>query len=110
MIIYDLIKKTIALDESMFRLSIVEHLRIPDGLDGVISDIPLPDNLTLTISSDENRDIALIQLLKEPRFVEYQSIIIYCSRRDECERVAKNLRTYFQVTIFSVIFIKIPIA
>lgn len=80
-----------------FRLSIVEHLRIPDGLNGVISDIPLPDNLTLSISCDDNRDIALIQLLREPRFVEYKSIIIYCSRRDECERVAKNLRTYFQV-------------
>lgn len=77
----------------------MEHLRIPDGLDGVISDIPLPDNLTLTISSDDNRDYALVQLLKEPRFVEYQSIIIYCSRRDECERVAKNLRTYFQVNL-----------
>lgn len=77
----------------------MEHLRIPDGLDGVISDIPLPDNLTLSISCDENRDIALIQLLKEPRFVEYKSIIIYCSRRDECERVAKNLRTYFQDNI-----------
>lgn len=83
-----------------FRLSIVEHLRIPDGLDGVISDIPLPDNLTLTISCDDNRDLALMRLLKAPRFVEYQSIIIYCSRRDECERVAKNLRTYFQVIIF----------
>lgn len=82
-----------------FRLSIVEHLRIPDGLEGVISDIPLPDNLTLSISCDESRDIALIQLLKEPRFVEYKSIIIYCSRRDECERVAKNLRTYFQDNI-----------
>lgn len=75
----------------------MEHLRIPDGLNGVISDIPLPDNLTLTISCDENRDISLVHLLKEPRFVEYTSIIIYCSRRDVCERVAKNLRTYFQV-------------
>lgn len=75
----------------------MEHLRIPDGLNGVISDIPLPDNLTLTISCDDNRDIALVQLLCEPRFMEYKSIIIYCSRRDECERVAKNLRTYFQV-------------
>lgn len=79
------------------RQDIVDHLRIPDGLDGVISDTPLPDNLTLTVSCDENRDLALIKLLKEPRFAEFQSIIIYCSRRDECERVAKNLRTYFQV-------------
>lgn len=80
-----------------FRQSIVEHLCIPDGLNGVISDIPVPDNLTLTVSSDENRDYALIQLLQEPKFVDFRSIIVYCSRRDQCERVAKNLRTYFQV-------------
>lgn len=79
------------------RQSIVNHLRIADGLDGVISDIPVPDNLMLTVSSDENRDLALIQLLQQPKFVEFRSIIIYCSRRDLCERVAKNLRTYFQV-------------
>lgn len=70
---------------------------IPDGLDGVISDIPLPDNLTLSVSHDENRDYALIELLKQPKFADFKSIIIYCSRRDDCERVAKNLRTYFQV-------------
>lgn len=81
----------------------MEHLRIPDGLNGVISDIPLPDNLTLSISCDDSRDIALIQLLREPRFVEYKSIIIYCSRRDECERVAKNLRTYFQVRNYKIV-------
>lgn len=75
----------------------MEHLCIPDGLNGVISDIPVPDNLTLTVSSDENRDYALIQLLQEQKFVDFQSIIVYCSRRDQCERVAKNLRTYFQV-------------
>lgn len=81
------------------RLSIVEHLRIPDGLDGVISDIPLPDNLTLTISCDDNRNDALIQLLREPRFAEYKSIIIYCARREDCVDVAKHLRTAFQVRI-----------
>lgn len=72
---------------------------IADGMTGVISDIPVPDNLTLTISCDENRDLALLLLLKEDKFAEFQSIIIYCSRRDECERVAKLLRTHFQVSI-----------
>lgn len=71
---------------------------VPDGLTGVISDIPLPDNLLLTISNDEQRDFALVRLLKTDRFVEFSSIIIYCSRRDECERVAKYLRTHFQVS------------
>lgn len=78
------------------RESIVRHLGIPDGLNGIISDIPLPDNLTLTISQDENRDRALIALLRADRFGTLQSIIIYCTRRDECERIAGFLRTCLQ--------------
>lgn len=80
------------------RQSIVRHLMVPDGLTGVISDIPLPDNLLLTISNDENRDAALVRLLRTDRFAEFKSIIIYCSRRDECDRIAKHLRTHFQVS------------
>ena len=78
------------------RESIVRHLGIPDGLDGIISDIPLPDNLILTVSQDDNRDRALIALLRGSRFAPLQSIIIYCTRRDECERIAGFLRTCLQ--------------
>lgn len=78
------------------RESIVRHLGIHDGLEGIISDIPLPENLILTISKDENRDRALIALLRSERFVSLQSIIIYCTRRDECERIAGFLRTCLQ--------------
>lgn len=78
------------------RNSIIKHLSIPDGLNGVISDIPLPDNLVLTVSKDENRDRGLIQLLRSERFASLQSIIIYCTRRDECERIAGYLRTTMQ--------------
>lgn len=67
-------------------------------MSGVISDTPLPDNLLLTISKDVNRDLALIQLLKGETFGKFNSIIIYCTRRDECERIAKYIRTCFQVT------------
>lgn len=80
-----------------FRESIVRHLAIPDGLAGVISDTPLPDNLILTVSRDENRDIALINLLSDDKFRNFQSIIVYCTRRDECDRVANKIRTCFQV-------------
>ncbi|XP_011299654.1 ATP-dependent DNA helicase Q4 [Fopius arisanus] len=79
--------------------SIVEHLRIPDGMDGVISDIPMPNNLTLTVSKDENKDQALISLLKSERFKECDSIIIYCTRRDECLRIAGTLRISLQDTV-----------
>ncbi|XP_062709328.1 ATP-dependent DNA helicase Q4-like [Aedes albopictus] len=78
------------------RLSIVEHLAVPDGTNGIISDIPLPDNLILTVSKDANRDSALLNLLQSNRFAELHSIIIYCTRRDECERIASFLRTCFQ--------------
>ncbi|XP_039429803.1 ATP-dependent DNA helicase Q4 [Culex pipiens pallens] len=78
------------------RVSIVEHLGIPDGTNGIISDIPLPDNLNLTVSRDANRDAALLHLLQSERFADLRSIIVYCTRRDECERISGFLRTCFQ--------------
>lgn len=73
--------------------SIIQHIKIPDGREGVIQDIPLPDNLHLTVSRDAERDQALLALLLSERFKECKSIIVYCTRRDECERVASFLRT-----------------
>lgn len=73
--------------------SIIDHLQIPDGDRGVISDVPLPDNLLLTVSKDSARDQALLGLLQSDRFRNCDSIIVYCTRRDECERVAALLRT-----------------
>ncbi|XP_017794163.1 PREDICTED: ATP-dependent DNA helicase Q4 [Habropoda laboriosa] len=59
--------------------SIINHVGIPDGMEGVISDIPLPRNLLLTVSKDEYRDQALIQLLQSERFQECNSVIVYCT-------------------------------
>ncbi|XP_017018378.1 ATP-dependent DNA helicase Q4 [Drosophila kikkawai] len=78
------------------RVSIISHLGIADGERGVISDTPLPDNLVLSVSKDENRDAALLMLLNSERFEPCQSIIIYCTRRDECERIAGFIRTCVQ--------------
>lgn len=69
---------------------------IPDGLRGVISDVPLPDNLLLTVSKDENRDAELLGLLRSDEFINNRSIIVYCGRRDECNRVADYIRTCMQ--------------
>ncbi|THK33065.1 ATP-dependent DNA helicase Q4 [Diachasma alloeum] len=79
--------------------SIVEHLRIHDGMDGVISDIPMPNNLILSVSKDEHRDQALISLLRSERFKECDSIIVYCTRREECLRIAGTLRISLQDTV-----------
>ncbi|XP_053953021.1 ATP-dependent DNA helicase Q4 [Anastrepha ludens] len=78
------------------RLSIISHLGIKDGERGIISDTPLPDNLLLSVSKDENKDAALLALLTSDRFSDCQSIIVYCTRRDECERIASYLRTCMQ--------------
>ncbi|XP_017779205.1 PREDICTED: ATP-dependent DNA helicase Q4 [Nicrophorus vespilloides] len=73
--------------------SIISHLSIPDGRLGIISDIPLPNNLRLTVSKDGNRDHALLGLLLSERFAKLRSVIVYCTRRQECERIAAFLRT-----------------
>lgn len=79
--------------------SIVKHLDLHDGMAGVISDVPLPKNLILTVSKDENKDHALIALLKSDRFRELDCIIVYCIRREECERIAALLRISLKVNI-----------
>lgn len=77
--------------------SIIEHMRIPDGRQGVIQDTPLPNNLILSVSRDSARDQALVKLLNSPEYQTYQSIIVYCIRREECERLATLLRTNLRV-------------
>jgi len=79
--------------------SIIKHVDIHDGMAGVISDVPLPKNLILTVSKDENKDQALIALLRSERFRECDSVIVYCIRREECARIARLLRISLQVSI-----------
>lgn len=78
---------------------IMEHLGVSNDAAGVLREDILPENLTLSVSKDEFRDTALLTLLKQPPFVDYSSIIIYCSRRNECERLASFLRTALQVIL-----------
>ncbi|KZC08279.1 ATP-dependent DNA helicase Q4 [Dufourea novaeangliae] len=76
--------------------SIVNHLGIHDGMNGVISDIPIPKNLLLSVSRDEVKDQALMKLLSSERFQECDSIIVYCTRREECVRIAGLMRIHLQ--------------
>lgn len=78
------------------RVSIVRQLAVPDGNKGIISDTPLPDNLILTVSKDVHRDRALVDLMRSERFANCSSVIVYCTRRDDCERIAGLLRTSLQ--------------
>jgi len=79
--------------------SITEQLHLHDGMAGVVSNMPLPKNLILTVSKDENKDQALVALLKSERFRECDSVIVYCTRREECVRIAGLLRISLQVSI-----------
>ena len=65
--------------------------------EAVISDVPLPDNLLLSISQDEDRDMALLNLISSERFASCQSVIIYCTRREQCDKISGFLRTALQV-------------
>lgn len=78
--------------------SIIEHVGIPDGRKGVIQDTPLPNNLMLTVSCDPSRDQALVKLVSSPEFEDFSSVIVYCTRREECERLATLLRTCLKVS------------
>lgn len=77
--------------------SILQQVSIPDGEQGIVQDVPLPDNLILSVSQDINRDKALISLLQNTHFKDSDSVIIYCTRRQECDRLAVLIRTIFQV-------------
>ncbi|XP_045592483.2 uncharacterized protein RecQ4 [Procambarus clarkii] len=74
-------------------LSIARHLLIPNFDAGIIRGTSVPDNLHLSVSRDQVREQALISLLQGDRFSSCKSIIIYCTRRDECERVATLIRS-----------------
>ncbi|KAK3859142.1 hypothetical protein Pcinc_034708 [Petrolisthes cinctipes] len=74
-------------------LSIARHLLVPEMDTGIIRGTSVPDNLHLSVSRDQLREQALITLLQGDRFSECSSVIVYCTRRDECERVATLIRT-----------------
>lgn len=59
--------------------------------DSFIGEISIPENLNLSVSCDNNKDEALLQLLSGERFMN-GSVIIYCTRREETERLATLIR------------------
>ncbi|XP_030831457.1 ATP-dependent DNA helicase Q4 [Strongylocentrotus purpuratus] len=76
--------------------SVAHHLGIADQPGAVIRGCSVPSNLQLSASKDLDRERALIELLKGERFRKLKSIIVYCIRREETERVASLIRTCLQ--------------
>jgi len=62
----------------------------------VIGSTTIPENLILSVSYENNKELALIELLKSPTFRIMTSIIVYCNRREETESIASRIRTAMQ--------------
>ncbi|CAH0584302.1 unnamed protein product [Chrysodeixis includens] len=76
--------------------SVISHINIPDGVTGVIRNPSLPDNLCLSVSMEKDKDRALVSYLLSEPIISFNAIIVYCIRRDECERIAAVLRSCLQ--------------
>ncbi|XP_064410613.1 ATP-dependent DNA helicase Q4 isoform X2 [Latimeria chalumnae] len=72
------------------------HLRIRED-DGIaVRSAAVPPNLHLSVSMDRDRDQALVGLLRGEKFGALDSVIVYCTRREETTRIAAMLRTCLQ--------------
>ncbi|ESO89744.1 hypothetical protein LOTGIDRAFT_124475, partial [Lottia gigantea] len=71
-------------------LDVAKHLGIEDDEDAIIRGSPVPKNLLLSVSRDNDKDEVC------DRFSSCQSIIIYCTRREQANRVATYIRTCLQ--------------
>ncbi|KFV77786.1 ATP-dependent DNA helicase Q4, partial [Struthio camelus australis] len=75
---------------------VAQHLGIQEGEGIAVRSAAVPPNLHLSVSTDRDRDQALISLLQGERFGCLDSIIVYCTRREETARIAALIRTCLQ--------------
>ncbi|NXU26746.1 RECQ4 helicase, partial [Thalassarche chlororhynchos] len=75
---------------------VAQHLGIPAEEGIGVRSAAVPPNLRLSVSLDRDRDQALISLLRGERFGCLDSIIVYCTRREETARIAALVRTCLQ--------------
>ncbi|NWQ94507.1 RECQ4 helicase, partial [Burhinus bistriatus] len=75
---------------------VAQHLGIPAEEGIAVRSAAVPPNLRLSVSMDRDRDQALISLLQGERFGCLDSIIVYCTRREETARIAALIRTCLQ--------------
>uniref|UniRef100_A0A8C9W4I4 ATP-dependent DNA helicase Q4 n=1 Tax=Scleropages formosus TaxID=113540 RepID=A0A8C9W4I4_SCLFO len=77
-------------------LDIARHLEIGDKEGIAVRSAAIPSNLQLSVSMDRDKNQALVSLLKGERFGSLESVIVYCTRREETVRIAALLRTCLQ--------------
>ena len=76
-------------------LSTIQEIKSYFSIDqnNIVKDCDLPENLLISASVDYNKDRALLDLIKSKEFQPYfNHVIIYCSRRDQTEKIAQLLR------------------
>ncbi|XP_058686011.1 ATP-dependent DNA helicase Q4 [Poecile atricapillus] len=74
---------------------VAQHLGIPPENGIGIRAAGIPENLRLSVSMDSDRDQALLRLLRGRNFGSADSAIVYCTRREESERLAALIRREF---------------
>ncbi|KAM8977790.1 ATP-dependent DNA helicase Q4 [Pelodytes ibericus] len=80
---------------------VAHHLGVPEDGGIPVRMASVPPNLHLSVSMDRDKDQALVTLLKGERFGCLDSVIVYCTRREETSRISALLRTCLQGVILN---------
>ncbi|XP_024074121.1 ATP-dependent DNA helicase Q4 isoform X2 [Terrapene carolina triunguis] len=75
---------------------VAHHLGIREEEGIAVRSAAVPPNLHLSVSTDRDKDQALVSLLQGERFGGLDSVIVYCTRREETARIAALIRTRLQ--------------
>uniref|UniRef100_A0A8C8SQ83 DNA 3'-5' helicase n=1 Tax=Pelusios castaneus TaxID=367368 RepID=A0A8C8SQ83_9SAUR len=75
---------------------VAHHLGIQEEEGIAVRSAAVPPNLHLSVSTDRDKDQALVSLLQGERFGGLDSLIVYCTRREETARIAALIRTCLQ--------------
>ncbi|CAI5778837.1 ATP-dependent DNA helicase Q4 [Podarcis lilfordi] len=75
---------------------VAHHLGITEAKGIAVRSAAVPPNLHLSVSADRDKDQALVNLLQGERFGSLDSVIVYCTRREETARIAALIRTCLQ--------------
>ncbi|XP_059579651.1 ATP-dependent DNA helicase Q4 isoform X2 [Alligator mississippiensis] len=78
---------------------VAHHLGIQEEEGIAVRSAAVPPNLHLSVSVDRDKDQALVSLLQGQPFACLDSVIVYCTRREETARVATLLRICLQGTV-----------
>uniref|UniRef100_A0A8C0QQP1 DNA 3'-5' helicase n=1 Tax=Chelonoidis abingdonii TaxID=106734 RepID=A0A8C0QQP1_CHEAB len=78
---------------------VAHHLGIREEEGIAVRSAAVPPNLHLSVSTNRDKDQALVSLLQGERFGGLDSVIVYCTRREETARIAALIRTRLQGSI-----------